>query len=89
MRYRKKIKRDWKKSDRERPYVDVKGTLKYSDFSGSTYKNDVLLNLGGLSGQLQHKKESIKRDHEIINASKSIKSISKDIRCIKNKFNNI
>src|SRR5699024_11020404 len=80
------VEKDQKKSDLKKPYVDVSGVITYHDFSGKKYKNNILLNLSSLSGQLMHKRESIKRDYEIIQASKAIQSINTDIEELKKHF---
>lgn len=85
--YAYEVEKDWKKTGNQNPYVNVSGTLKYTDFTGVSYENYAILNLSDLSGSLMTKKESIKRDHEIIKLSGEIKKMRKDIGKIAKNYN--
>lgn len=85
--YAYEVEKDWKKTGNKNPYVNISGTLKYTDFTGVSYENYAILNLSDLSGSLMTKKESIKRDHEIIKLSGEIEKMRQNMDKIAENYN--
>ncbi|WP_339164714.1 hypothetical protein [Siminovitchia sp. FSL W7-1587] len=61
-------------------YIDIKGSIKYYDLSREIFSNQIRLNLKNIKQELANKKESIKRDYEIIKNIKYLKDISESLK---------
>ncbi len=66
--------------DSKQKLRNFSGYVYYEDIDGKTFKNKVILNLEKYLPTLTYNEESLKRDYEIIQISKTLKSINENLK---------
>ncbi|KML32317.1 hypothetical protein [Rossellomorea marisflavi] len=65
--------------DYKNKFMNFSGLIHYEDINGNVFKNNIILNLKQHLPTLTYNDEALKRDYEIIQISKTLKSIDKSI----------